>query len=91
MQQKHKQQIRKLEMVKIKEFINQELENLNEEQLRQIVDFIAFIKFRARFLIGTPSESQMAALYSEFADEDQRLAEEGVDEYAEILRKEDLQ
>jgi hypothetical protein len=32
----------------------------------------------------------MAALYSEFAEEDQRLAEEGLDEYAELLRQEDL-
>ena len=78
-------------MVEIKEYINQELENFNEEQLRQIADFIAFIKFRARSVKWTATENQMATLYSEFADEDQRLAEEGVDEYAEILRQEDLQ
>ena len=37
------------------------------------------------------SENQQAKLYSEFAEEDQRLAEEGLDEYAELLMKEDLQ
>jgi hypothetical protein len=49
------------------------------------------IKFRARCVSWTAAESQLATLYSEFAEEDQRLAEEGLDEYAEILDKEDLQ
>ncbi len=35
-------------------------------------------------------ESQLATLYTEFAEEDQKLAEEGLDEYAELLRQEDL-
>lgn len=74
----------------IKEFLSQELDNLNEEQLKQVADFIALIKFRARCVRWTAAESQLATLYSE-AEEDQRLAEEGLDEYAELLRKEDLQ
>ena len=78
-------------MVSIKQFLNQELDKLNEDQLRQVADFIAFIKFRARCAVWTDAESQLAKLYSEFAEEDQRLAEEGLDEYAELLRKEDLQ
>lgn len=77
-------------MVALKAFITQELENLNEEQLKQIADFIAFIKFRARYASLPSDESQIAALYKEFAEEDQRLAEEGLDEYAELLRQEDL-
>lgn len=32
----------------------------------------------------------MAALYSEFAQEDCQLTEAGLDEYAELLRQEDL-
>ena len=32
----------------------------------------------------------MAALYSEFAQEDRQLAEAGLDEYAELLTQEDL-
>ena len=35
-------------MVALKEFITQELETLNEEQLRQVADFMAFLKFRLR-------------------------------------------
>jgi hypothetical protein len=77
-------------MVALKELITQELETLNEEQLRQVADFLAFLKFRSRSRRWKIDESQMAALYSEFAEEDQRLAEEGLDEYAELLRQEDL-
>lgn len=77
-------------MVALKEFITQELETLNEEQLRQVADFMAFLKFRLRSRRWKIDESQLAALYSEFADEDQKLAEEGLDEYAELLRQEDL-
>ncbi len=36
-------------MVALKDVITQELETLNEEQLREIADFIAFLKFRTRF------------------------------------------
>jgi hypothetical protein len=35
-------------------------------------------------------ENQIASLYSEFAEDDRQLAEEGIDEYAELLRQEDL-
>jgi hypothetical protein len=77
-------------MVALKELITQELENLNEEQLRQVADFLSFLKFRSRSRQWKIDESQMAALYSEFAEEDRILAEEGLDEYAELLREEDL-
>jgi hypothetical protein len=77
-------------MVAIKEFITKELESLNEEQLRQVADFLSFLKFRSRSRHWTIDESQIAALYSEFAEEDRILAEEGLDEYAELLRQEDL-
>ena len=77
-------------MVALKEFITQELETLNEEQLRQVADFMAFLKFRLRSRRWKIDESQLAILYSEFAEEDQKLAEEGLDEYAELLRQEDL-
>jgi hypothetical protein len=35
-------------------------------------------------------EEQLAALYSEFADEDRNLAEEGMADYAEDLVEEDV-
>jgi hypothetical protein len=77
-------------MAALKELITQELESLNEEQLRQVADFLSFLKFRSRSRQWKIDESQMAALYSEFAEEDRILAEEGLDEYAELLREEDL-
>lgn len=77
-------------MVKIKESIKQELDQLNEEQLKQVAEFIAFLKFRTRRIRWQVNENQLAALYSEFAEEDRELAEEGIDEYAELLRQEDL-
>lgn len=77
-------------MVALKEFITQELETLNEEQLRQVADFLAFLKFRLRSRRWKIDENQLATLYSEFAEEDQKLAEEGLDEYAELLKQEDL-
>ncbi|WP_193196378.1 hypothetical protein [Nostoc sp. MG11] len=77
-------------MVVLKELLAKELENLNEEQLRQVADFLAFIKFRDRAASWKIDETQMTALYSEFADEDRRLAEEGLNEYTDLLRQEDL-
>ncbi|MEH2146317.1 hypothetical protein [Nostoc sp.] len=63
---------------------------MNEEQLKQVSDFIAFLKLRSRNISWQIDKNQMAALYSEFAQEDCQLAEAGLDEYAELLRQEDL-
>jgi succinate dehydrogenase flavin-adding protein (antitoxin of CptAB toxin-antitoxin module) len=77
-------------MVALKEFVVQELNNLNEEQIKQVVDFIAFLKFRSRRPSLQFDPTQIALLYGEFAQEDSQLAEEGFAEYAEILKQEDL-
>lgn len=63
---------------------------MNEEQLKQVSDFIFFLKFRSRNVSWQIDKNQMAALYSEFAQEDRQLAEAGLDEYAELLTQEDL-
>lgn len=76
-------------MINITELIKQELEELNEEQLRQVADYITFLKFHARRASLRDNESKLAVLYGEFAEEDQALAEEGMNEYAEMLRRED--
>lgn len=75
----------------IKERIDEELNQFTEDQLREVANFIAFIKFRSR-LTNLPQSNlnQMANLYSKFAEEDRLLAEEGITEYAELLQQEDL-
>lgn len=77
-------------MLPLKELLRQEIENLNEEQLKQLSDFIAFLKFTSRNASWQIDKNQIAAIYSEFAEEDRQLAEEGLDEYTELLRQEDV-
>ena len=79
-------------MTAMKDLIQQELEKLDLEQLKQVFEFIAFLKFRAKLVtIPAIDETNLAALYSEFAAEEGRqLAELGMSEYAELLKHEDL-
>ncbi|MFM7887993.1 MAG: hypothetical protein ACKPCM_15180 [Pseudanabaena sp.] len=72
-----------------KEAIKRDIDRLNEQQLKQIADFIAFIKFQTRFSKQTTNISQFANLYQEFAEEDRQLAETGISEYASLLNSED--
>ncbi|BAZ16228.1 hypothetical protein NIES4071_81030 [Calothrix sp. NIES-4071] len=77
-------------MIVLKEVITQELNNLNEQQLQQVADFLAFLRYKNRVASLKIDERQMAALYQEFGEEDRKLAEEGIDEYAKSLHQEDL-
>jgi hypothetical protein len=72
-----------------KESIKQELDYFNDEQLKQVADFIEFIKFQTKFTRQQTDVSQFANLYQEFAQEDRELAETGISEYAELLNSED--
>jgi hypothetical protein len=73
-----------------KESLKQELDYFNDEQLKQVADFIAFIKFQIKFKCQKTDVSQFADLYQEFAQEDRELAEAGISEYAELLNSEDI-
>jgi len=78
-------------MTAMKDFIQQELENIALEQLKQVFEFITFLKFRARLAtIPAIDETNLAALYGKFAEEDRQLAELGISEYAELLKHKDL-
>lgn len=75
-------------MTVTKELIQQEIEKLNEKQLQQVFDYITLIQFQAQ-KNTLPDEQKLAALYQEFAQEDRELAEQGMAEYAKMLREED--
>lgn len=71
------------------EKLKQELDQFNDEQLKQVAEFIEFIKFRSRFNQKIVDLHQFASLYQEFAEEDRELAEDGMADYMEQLRQED--
>ena len=72
-----------------KEQINQQFKQLNEERLKQVANFIAFLKFREKLIKLNLNTEKLAQLYQEFAEEDRQLAEEGINEYANLLTQED--
>jgi hypothetical protein len=71
------------------EAIKQDLDLLTSEQLQQIVDFIAFLKFRDKRRRMILDPQQLASLATEFAQEDRALAQEGMDDYMAMLAQED--
>jgi hypothetical protein len=71
------------------EALKQDLDQLTRDQLQQVADFIAFLKFRDQHRRVILDPTQLAALFSEFADEDRALAEAGMSDYAATLRQED--
>lgn len=73
-----------------KETLKQEIDRFNDEQLKQVAEFIEFIKFRSLSHQKTVDMHQFASLYQEFAQEDRELAEAGMADYFEQLRQEDL-
>jgi hypothetical protein len=68
------------------------LDRLTQNQLQQVAEFIAFLKFRNqrrhRVVIDP---MQLADMFTEFADEDRSLAEAGMNDYALMLHQEDQQ
>lgn len=73
----------------IEEQVTNELKTLSETELKEVAEYLAFLKFRARHKRSPLNETHLAALYAEFADEDRHLAEEGIADYAEGLVEED--
>ncbi len=71
------------------EALKQDLDQLTRDQLKQVADFIAFLKFRDQHRRATLDPIQLASLFTEFADEDHALAEEDMSDYAEMLHQED--
>ncbi len=71
------------------EQIVEEIKTLTEAELQEMVTYLAFLKFRAK--TNPVQEAQWAALYAEFAEEDRKLAEENIEDYARVLAREDRQ
>ncbi|WP_396133729.1 hypothetical protein [Chamaesiphon sp. OTE_75_metabat_556] len=72
------------------EALKQDLDGLTDNQLQQVADFIAFLKFRSQLHHREiPDPTQLAALFAEFAEEDRDLAEAGMGDYAVMLQQED--
>lgn len=74
-----------------REQVLEELETLSEAELAEVAEYLAFLKYRARSKQPTVDESQLAALYAEFAEEDRAAAEDGLADYAAGLKKEDVE
>lgn len=78
-------------MVATLESLTQQLSNLDEEQLIEVANFIEFLKFRAKRKHLLIDVSQLKLLYSEFSEADRELAESGMEEYANLLTRDDEQ
>jgi ABC-type phosphate transport system auxiliary subunit len=78
-------------MISTREKVVMSLSDLTEAQLREVAEYLEFLKFRERRK-GEPQldEAELEALYAEFADEDRELAESGLTEYATNLEREDM-
>ncbi|MCG8365716.1 MAG: hypothetical protein MJA27_20590, partial [Pseudanabaenales cyanobacterium] len=59
------------------------------EQLQQVAEFIAFLKFRDKRRRTILDPTRLVSLTTEFVEEDRMLAEAGMDDYAAMLAQED--
>jgi DNA-binding GntR family transcriptional regulator len=74
----------------VKEQVHEMIADLNEAELRQVIEYVSFLKFQARVqAIPHVDSTQIGALYAAFAEEDRRLAEEDMAVYYSGLVKED--
>jgi len=77
-------------MISTREKVVTNLSDLTEAQLRQVAEYLEFLKFREhRKYDSQLDDTELEALYAEFADEDRELAEVGLAEYAANLERED--
>jgi hypothetical protein len=75
----------------VRKEVSEQIDSLSESELHQVAQYLAFLRSKSR--IGQASgydEHQLAALYGEFAEEDGKLAEAGLADYAKALAEEDV-
>lgn len=74
----------------VREYVDQAIRNLSEAELTELAEYVAFLRFRSRaHSVPSLDTAQVASLYAEAAADDRTLAEEGMEEYAHGLAKED--
>jgi hypothetical protein len=76
-------------MLATSESLKQDIEQLTDEQLQQVAEFIAFLRFQEKRRRIELDPVLLAPLATEFAEEDRTLAESGMDDYAAMLVQED--
>lgn len=67
------------------ETLKQDLDRLTDEQLQQVADFIAFLKFQDKRRRVVLDPDRLTSLATEFAEEDRLLAEAGMSDYVTLL------
>ncbi len=72
-----------------REQVLEEIKTLSEAEIKEVAEYLASLKYRSQKRSRIVDESQLEALYAEFAEEDRSLAEEGMTDYVEGLMKED--
>lgn len=74
----------------IREQVTRTVDSLSESELRQVAEYLSFLRFRSRVQRKTSiNEKRLAELYAEFSTDDRQLAEEGIEDYNKGLLAED--
>lgn len=74
----------------IREQVARTIDHLSEPELRQVAEYLSFLRFRSRVQRKISiDEKRLAKLYTEFSDDDRQLAEDGIEDYNEDLLAED--
>jgi hypothetical protein len=74
----------------IKEQVAKTIDRLSEPELKQLAEYLSFLKFRSRVRRTPPvDEKKLAGLYAEFSEQDRQMAEEGIEDYNKNLLVED--
>jgi hypothetical protein len=76
----------------VKDYVDQTLQTMNDAELAEVAEYLAFLRFRARaHSIPAFDMAKVESMYAEVAAEDRALAEQGVGEYVRGLAAEDSQ
>jgi hypothetical protein len=66
----------------VREYVNQTVQALDEAELAEVADYLAYLRFRARsHAVSTIDADRASALYAEAQEEDRDLAEAGMTDY----------